>query len=219
MKTDHLIKACSEWRGKIININFYFPASSAQTANNIIGIFLSPGLWGSLIGATISACVAIMIMQANAKREIKNKKIDRLEQFLIEAIYFRDNIMSLKGCLEKYVLITEEIKERLNAPIKRDDSEYGRGLSKAQISNEEYAIRCLNNLKNVDKNKFSFEYVQHYSAIVEVCSTLEHYFYFLKIHTPRELGVKQAINKLESELRKLNEIIETNEREFLKLNN
>ncbi|MDL5022657.1 hypothetical protein [Bacillus velezensis] len=180
---------------------------------------MSPGLWGSLIGATISAFVAIMIMQANAKREIRNKKIDRLEQFLIEAIYFRDNVMSLKYCLEEYVFITRKIKELPKGSNQPDDPGYEKGLSNAQLSSEEYAIRCLNNIKSVDKNKFSFEYVQHYSAIVEVCSTLEHYFYFLKIHTPREIRVKQAINKLESELRKLNEIIETNEREFLKLNN
>lgn len=57
--------------GEIININFYFPSSSAPTANSFIGILLTPSLWGSLIGATISAGVAIWIMQANAEREKK----------------------------------------------------------------------------------------------------------------------------------------------------
>ncbi|MEC1488897.1 hypothetical protein [Bacillus subtilis] len=183
--------------------------------NNLIGILLSPSLWGSLLGALISAGVAIFIMQFNARRESKNKNIDRLEQFLIEAIYFRDNVMSLENCLEKYIFVTEEIKNRL-VGIKRDDSEYGRGLSMAQKANEEYAIRCLNNIKSVDKNKFSFEYVQHYSIIVSVCSTLE--LYFLKIHPSHEALVKVEINKLKQELKKLNEIIETKEQDFLKLN-
>ncbi|MCY9418581.1 hypothetical protein MOF50_18460, partial [Bacillus inaquosorum] len=196
--------------GKIININFYFPSNSAQTVNNLIGILLSPSLWGSLLGALISAGIAIFIMQFNARRESKNKNIDRLEQFLIEAIYFRDNVMSLDNCLEKYIIVTEEIKNQ------RDDPEYGRGLSMAQKANEEYAIRCLNNIKSVDKNKFSFEYVQHYSVIVTVCSTLE--LYFLKIHPSHEAHVKVASNKLKQELKKLNEIIETKEQDFLKLN-
>lgn len=54
-----------------MNINFYFPSSSTQGANSFIGILLSPSLWGSLIGATISAFVAYWIMQANAEREKK----------------------------------------------------------------------------------------------------------------------------------------------------
>ncbi|MDK2600242.1 hypothetical protein QO179_20070 [Bacillus stercoris] len=68
----------------IIDINFYLQSDNVQAVKNI---FLNPSLWGSLAGATLSSSAAIIIMWLNAERDKKTKRKDKLEEFLVEAVF------------------------------------------------------------------------------------------------------------------------------------
>ncbi|MEC2236134.1 hypothetical protein P9G78_15210 [Bacillus subtilis] len=83
----------------IIDINFYFQSDNVQAVKNI---FLNPSLWGSLAGASLSSSAAIIIMWLNAERDKKTKRKDKLEEFLVEAVFFRDCVSELIEHMDAY---------------------------------------------------------------------------------------------------------------------
>ncbi|MFW2110362.1 hypothetical protein [Bacillus spizizenii] len=200
-----------------IDINFYLQSDNVQAVKNI---FLNPSLWGSLAGATLSSSAAILIMWLNAERDKKTKRKDKLEEFLVEAVFFRDCVNYLTEHMDAYAS-----RQHFEENIPRGDISPSLKRQLAEIKeqkkiNEKDILRYLTYIKSVDRTKFSYEYYQHYFKIKYICENDLEFFWDRSmkydISGAAEIMLK-AIKNLKIELNKLNEIISAREIEFKKI--
>ncbi|QHZ46980.1 hypothetical protein [Bacillus sp. NSP9.1] len=201
----------------IIDINFYLQSDNVQAVKNI---FLNPSLWGSLAGATLSSSAAIIIMWLNAERDKKTKRKDKLEEFLVEAVFFRDCVNLLIKHMDAYASYQhlEENIPRRN--ISHSLQEQMGEIKENKKMNEKDILRYLSQIRSVDRTKFSYEYYQHYFKIKYICENQLEFFWDRSLENDisgaAEIILKE-IKALKNELDKLNEIISAKEIEFEKI--
>ncbi|MFU1718317.1 MULTISPECIES: hypothetical protein [Bacillus amyloliquefaciens group] len=201
----------------IIDINFYLQSDNVQAVKNI---FLNPSLWGSLAGATLSSSAAILIMWLNAERDKKTKRKDKLEEFLVEAVFFRDSVNLLIEHMDAYASVQHILENSPRGDISHSLKRQLTDLKEHKKINEKDILRYLTYIKSVDRTKFSFEYYQHYFKIKYICENDLEFFWDRSmkydISGAAEIILK-AIKDLKIELNKLNEIISAREIEFKKI--
>ncbi|MED1533924.1 hypothetical protein P4U47_18550 [Bacillus altitudinis] len=202
----------------IIDINFYFQSDNVQAVKSFL---LNPSLWGSLAGSSLSSIVAIGIMRKNISRDRTLKHKEKLEEFLVEAVFFRDCVDLLIKRMLGYASY-----QHLEENIPRGDIEFSLQEQLAEIKvNKKMCqrdiLRYLSQIKSVDRTKFSYEYYQHYFKIRYICENQLEIFYDHSLENESS-GVaeiiKDEIKSIKIELDKLNEIISIKEREFKKIN-
>ncbi|QGX66468.1 hypothetical protein GPA07_13780 [Bacillus sp. ms-22] len=189
----------------IIDINFYFQSDNVQAVKSFL---LNPSLWGSLAGASLSSIVAIGIMRKNLSRDRTLKLKEKLEEFLVEAVYFRDCVKLLIDQMDAFART-----QRYEDYISEEEAELYKKMDEKEI------IRCFKQINSVDRTKFSYEYYQHYFEIKRICEfELEFLWNQSMEHNAKGVPnlIFEDIEALKIELDKLNEIISAKEIELEK---
>ncbi|MCY8606607.1 hypothetical protein [Bacillus sonorensis] len=185
-----------------------------QAAKNI---FMNPSLWGSLAGALLSSSVAILIMIRNAERERKTKHKDKLEDFLIEAVFFRESVNYLVKHMKAYAF-EQHLEEGISRiDLSARETRQLNDVKAAKKLHEEDILRYFSKIKSTNKNRFTYDYFQHYLKIIDLCEHDLEFFWDRSMKNDVS-GVAEimdsAIKDLKIELEKLDDIISKKEIEF-----